>query len=72
MLQVVREIVKLILTLVGWAFPLVYAYVNQSAKFLWLFILSAFLTAGLWNHYEILERIDMSKESGGKEVSDAE
>ena len=69
MIKIVREIVKFALTIVGWGFPIILAYINYNMRFLWFFVLSVFLTTGLWNHYENLERID-KVEYNGKEVPD--
>ena len=45
-----------------WAFPLLLARWNGNNNFLWFFALSLTVTAGVFSHYEDLERIDNLKD----------
>lgn len=58
MLYIIREISKLCMFTILWAFPLLLARWSGNNNFLWFFALSFLATVGVFSHYEDLERID--------------
>ena len=63
MLQIIRELSKLCMFIVLWAFPMLLAHWNGNNHFLWFFILSVISTIGVFSHYEDLSRIDKLKDN---------
>lgn len=57
-ITIVREISKLCMFTILWAFPLLLTYWSGNNNFLWFFILSFIVTVGVFSHYEDLERTD--------------
>lgn len=55
---VVRELCKLLMFTMLWAFPIVLARMFDSAGYLWFFALSLVCTSAMFSHYEDLERTD--------------
>lgn len=53
-----REISKLAMFIVIWGFPLYVSRIMDDSRYLWLLVLSLVLNAGMFSHYESLERID--------------
>ena len=54
MLPIVREIVKLIMFTIIWLIPVFLARWNSNNYYLWLFVVSALVTAGVFDHFEII------------------
>lgn len=67
MIHLVREISKVCMFTVLWALPLVMSRMFDSNYYLWFFILSIIATAGMFAHYEDLEKIDLLKSNGNDE-----
>lgn len=61
MLYIIREISKLCMFTLLWAFPLLLTRWNGNNNFLWFFALSLIVTVGVFSHYEDLEKIDNCK-----------
>ena len=61
MLYIIREISKLCMFTLLWAFPLLLTRWNGNNNFLWFFVLSLIVTVGVFSHYEDLEKIDNCK-----------
>lgn len=61
MLYIIREISKLCMFTILWAFPLLLTRWNGNNNFLWFFVLSLIVTVGVFSHYEDLEKIDNCK-----------
>lgn len=55
---VVRELCKLVMFTMFWAFPIVLARMFDNTGYLWFFALSLVGTSAMFNHYEDLERTD--------------
>ena len=58
MIHIIREISKLCMFTILWAFPLMLTRWTGNYCFLWFFALSLIVTAGVFSHYEDLEKID--------------
>lgn len=61
MIYLIREISKLCMFTILWAFPIVLARMFDSSSYLWFFALSIVSTIGMFSHYEDLEKIDAFK-----------
>lgn len=64
MVYLIREISKLCMFAILWAFPIVLAQMFRSNHYLWFFILSFIVNVGMFSHYESLEKIDALKNIG--------
>lgn len=59
MIHFIREISKLCMVSLLWAFPLLlYRWSDGNSNYLWFFALSVLSTMGVFSHYEDLEKID--------------
>lgn len=56
--EVMREISKLVMFTMLWAFPLWLSKDTGNYNYLWLLILSVTFTMAMFTHYEDLERVD--------------
>lgn len=57
-ITIIREISKLCMFTILWAFPLLLTRWSGNYNFLWFFVLSFIVTVGVFSHYEDLERTD--------------
>ncbi len=64
--HLIREISKLCMFIVTWAFPILLSQWNENNKFLWLFVLSVIVTGGVFSHYEELEKTDNLKDESNE------
>ena len=64
MVHLIREISKLCMFTILWAFPIVLAHMFRSNYYLWFFILSLIVNVGVFSHYESLEKVDALKNIG--------
>ena len=64
MVYLIREISKLCMFTILWAFPIALAHMFNSNYYLWFFILSLIVNVGMFSHYESLEKIDALKNIG--------
>ena len=64
MVYLIREISKLCMFTILWAFPIVLAYMFRSNYYLWFFLLSLIVNVGVFSHYESLEKVDALKNIG--------
>lgn len=62
MIFIVRELSKLCMFVVLWTFPILLAKWSGNNLFLFLFALSIFGTAGVFDHYESLEYTEKGDE----------
>lgn len=58
---ITREISKLVMFTIAWAIPIILAKMFGNTNLLWLIILSAIITIGVFSHFEDLERIEHSE-----------
>lgn len=58
MIHIIREISKLCMFTILWAFPVLLSRWNGNSHYLWFFALSLVVTVGVFSHYEDLEKID--------------
>lgn len=58
MIHIIREISKLCMFTILWAFPVLLSRWNGNSHYLWFFALSVVATVGVFSHYENLEKID--------------
>lgn len=56
--EIVREISKLAMFAMLWAFPLWLSKDTGNYNYLWFLILSVTFTMAMFTHYEDLERVD--------------
>lgn len=61
MVKGIREIVKLLLVAIYWAFPIATAYLFENPKLLFLFIVSGIETVFVYVHFEELEKLESCK-----------
>lgn len=54
----IREISKLVMFAILWAFPLLLSKDTGNYNYLWFLILSVTFTMAMFTHYEDLERVD--------------
>nr|DAK79503.1 MAG TPA: hypothetical protein [Caudoviricetes sp.] len=53
-LLITREICKTIMFTIIWALPFGLAYVFKNPVYLWFFVISFFVSTGIFSHYEDL------------------
>lgn len=56
--SLIREISKLVMFTILWAFPLWLSKDTGNYNYLWFLILSVIFTMVMFTHYEDLERVD--------------
>lgn len=62
MIYIVRELSKLCMFVVLWAFPILLTKWSGNNLFLFFFALSIFGTAGVFDHYESLEHTEQNND----------
>ena len=62
MVRVIREIVKTILLLAVWGFPVLLTIKYSAAGYLLLFGISLVANISIFSHYETMNRIDMDSQ----------
>lgn len=66
-IKIIREISKLIIFIILWGFPLVLSRWNEDNSFLWFFALTVIVTAGVFSHYETLDKVDNINDTDGSD-----
>lgn len=67
MLNVFRELIKLLMFCIAFATPLWLAYDNNNNRFLWMFIPSFFVLFMIFSHYEDLAKYEKEKQRDEEE-----
>ena len=68
MIQVVRELAKVIMFTILWGIPVFLSYINHSNSFLFLLLGSVLSTGFLIGHYESLDNHDNLKNKQHEEM----
>lgn len=58
MVHIIREISKLLMFTIVWAFPVLLFRWSGNGSYLWFFALSVIVTVGVFSHFEDVTKIE--------------